>query len=147
MRFRIHPIVLILLLPLSVLAHIDPRVSCLTNLRQLDDAKETLGIYQKLKPGDAVDAEALKPYLPGQTLPHCPSGGEYTIGLIGVYPVCSLKGHSEAERQREMERQARHERILPWLVISCGVLAAAWFLGAAVRKAKRAADKRREQQN
>src|SRR2546426_11705961 len=96
---------LVLLLPNGVLAHIDPRADCLNNLRQLDAAKEQLAIEKKLKPGDMVGSEMLKPYMLGGTIPHCAAGGNYTIGPIGAYPVCSIPGHSGAAFRRDMTQQ------------------------------------------
>lgn len=117
---------LILLLPTGVLAHIHPRAGCLNNLRQLDGAKAGLELEHKLKPGDPVGPEMLNPYL--GTFPQCLAGGRYTIGPIGVHPVCSIAGHTQAAFSRDMERQASHERIRVWLLIGGGTFVTAWVV-------------------
>jgi hypothetical protein len=126
MRSCTHHSFLILLSPTGVLAHSDERSCCINNLRHLDGAKAVLELERKLKPGDPVETEMLHPYI--SVIPQCPAGGGYTIGPIGAYPVCSISGHSQAELKRDVERQARHERILFWLVIGGGSTATAWVV-------------------
>ncbi len=126
MCFSIRVTFLILFLPIAALAHIDPRAGCLNNLRQMDGAKEMFALEHKLKPGDAVEPELLNPYFPGGIIPQCLAGGHYTIGPIGVYPVCSIPGHSEAALGRGVEQQVRHERILFWVLICGATVVTAW---------------------
>lgn len=140
-------ILVILLLPIGALAHSDQRVDCLNNLRQLDGSKDLLALENKLKPGEPVEPEMLIPYILEGTIPQCRAGGRYTVGPIGICPVCSLPGHSEAEFRRDVERQARHERILFWLLIGGGSLAAAWVILAILAargSSRRAARKSRQ---
>ena len=126
----------ILLLPPRVLADSMPRTDCINNLRHLAGAKEALALEDKLKPGDPVQPDMLKDYLYGGKLPKCLAGGVYTIGPIGVDPVCSVAGHSEAALRRDMERQARNERILVWLLVGFGSAVAAWA-ALAIRAARK----------
>lgn len=150
MRSRTHLSLLILLLPIGVLAHSDQRVDCLNNLRQLDGAKDMLALENKLKPGQPVEPEMLIPHILGRTIPQCRAGGRYTVGPIGVYPICSLPGHSEAEFRRDVERQARQERILFWLLIAGGSLATTWVIQAILAargSSRRSARKSRRRQS
>src|SRR4051812_37311953 len=100
-------LVLFTLLPrLLAFGHIDPQHACLQNLRQLDAAKEILRLEQKLQPGDQVETADLAKCITGG-LPQCPSGGQYTIGPIGVYPICSVPRHSEEAVKRAIEADAK----------------------------------------
>ena len=144
MRSYTYLSVLMLLLPVGVLAHVDPRLDCLSNLRLLEGAKTMLELEHKLKAGDPVEPDMLKPYLPGQAIRRCLAGGRYTIGPIGVDPVCSIPSHSEAALERDMERQARRDRMLLCSVIGTGSVGTAWValaVFAARRRARGAANK------
>jgi hypothetical protein len=67
--------------------------ACLNQLRQLDAAKQQWALEQQ-KTAEAVPTDKdLAPYLPGQTLPPCPSGGKYTLGNLTALPTCSVPGH------------------------------------------------------
>lgn len=69
------------------------RISCLTNLKSIDDAKSVIAIQEHLKNGDEVSEEELVPaFLKGNSFPDCPSGGDYTIQPIGEEPECSVHG-------------------------------------------------------
>ena len=69
------------------------RISCLTNLKSIDDAKSVIAIQEHLKNGDEVTEEELVPaFLKGNSFPDCPSGGTYTIQPIGEEPECSIHG-------------------------------------------------------
>jgi len=65
--------------------------TCMTNLREIEYAKELLAGNAKLADGDPVVMADIWPeYVrcPGE--PKCPSGGSYTVGAIGETPQCSL---------------------------------------------------------
>ena len=67
--------------------------ACLNNLRQIDAAKQQWAL-EKGKTVEAIPApQDLAPYLPGNTLPVCPSGGAYTLNAVGQLPTCSIPGH------------------------------------------------------
>jgi hypothetical protein len=143
MHTVVYLCLLVLLAPLTALARVDPCAYCLNNLRHLDGAKEQLAIVQKLKPGDSVELTMLMPYLSGHAIPQCLSGGRYTVGPIGVYPVCSVPGHTEAAFHRRIEQQKRQERILLWVLIVGGIFVATWValsVHAARKRAKQAAN-------
>jgi prepilin-type N-terminal cleavage/methylation domain-containing protein len=65
--------------------------TCMTNLREMEYAKELLAGNNKLVDGDPVVMADIWPdYVrcPGE--PKCPSGGIYTVGAIGENPQCTL---------------------------------------------------------
>ena len=67
--------------------------TCMTNLSHISHAKEQLAAENKLNDGDTVDWGDLTPdFLKGH--PTCPSDGDYTIGVVGQTPLCSVEGHS-----------------------------------------------------
>ena len=73
------------------------RNACLNNLRQLDAAKQQWAL-EFTKTADAVPtAQNLAPYLKGNALPVCLSGGAYTLNAVGVLPACSTPGHLLAQ--------------------------------------------------
>ena len=66
------------------------RSSCVANLKQIDSAKEQFAMDNKLASGDAITAGAL--WAAGgyiKTQPTCPSGGTYTVAVVGTNPACS----------------------------------------------------------
>lgn len=76
------------------------RMTCLANLKQIEDAKDVTAMTNQLKPGDTVTEEELVPqFLKGTGLPDCPSGGTYDIKPIGESVECSIHGvvHGSAE--------------------------------------------------
>ena len=66
---------------------------CINNLRQIDAAKQQWALEKAKKDGDVPTADDLKVYLSHNQMPHCPQGGEYTIGPVGEKPRCSIAGH------------------------------------------------------
>jgi prepilin-type N-terminal cleavage/methylation domain-containing protein len=72
--------------------------SCISNLRQVDAAKEQWAMDNNAANGSAIPGGMAT--LVGNTnylkrTPTCPTGGTYTIGNIGTSPTCSLaaQGH------------------------------------------------------
>ncbi len=68
-------------------------LECANNLRRIQTAKEQWALAQHRPNGASVTEADLAPYLGGDGLPKCPSGGSYTINPIGTDPVCSIPGH------------------------------------------------------
>jgi prepilin-type N-terminal cleavage/methylation domain-containing protein len=67
--------------------------TCMSNMRQMEVAKEQLAMNKKLQDGDPVDTVDLVPdYI--RNAPSCPSGGTYTLQSIGTSPECSLSAGS-----------------------------------------------------
>lgn len=65
--------------------------TCVANLKQIDSAKEQHGMQARLATGDTITWSDLTPdYVKRQ--PSCPSGGTYTISVLGTDPVCSIGG-------------------------------------------------------
>ena len=67
--------------------------ACINNLRMIDSAKAQWALEKSKKDADQPTAEDLKAYLNHDQFPHCPAGGEYTIGTVGEKPKCSISGH------------------------------------------------------
>ena len=66
---------------------------CINNLRQIDGAKQQWAMENNKPANTLVSAVNITAYLPGNTLPVCPSGGSYTLNAIGTAPACSVPGH------------------------------------------------------
>jgi hypothetical protein len=67
---------------------------CITNLREIDGAKQQWALDNRRSEG-ALPAEAeIAPYLEDHTMPTCPAGGAYTINPINVAPSCSTARHA-----------------------------------------------------
>ena len=66
--------------------------SCIANLKQIDTGKEQYAMDNKLSDGDAGPALAALcgPGLYIKSTPSCPSGGTYTVDLIGTSPSCDF---------------------------------------------------------
>ncbi|MCL5103702.1 MAG: prepilin-type N-terminal cleavage/methylation domain-containing protein [Armatimonadetes bacterium] len=66
--------------------------SCLSNLRQIDAAKDQYAAEHKKRDGDAVDwSDIIPTYI--KTEPECPTGVPYTLGSVGQNPTCSIADH------------------------------------------------------
>jgi hypothetical protein len=74
-----------------------PKMTCICNLRQIDNAKVNWAIEHHA-PSNAVPTwDDIKPYLErgsSGSIPTCPAGGIYSIGAISNFPTCSIKGHA-----------------------------------------------------
>lgn len=65
--------------------------TCVANLKQIDSGKEQYAMEARLASGAAVTNANLVPdYLKKTAV--CPSGGVYTIAVVGTDPSCSLGG-------------------------------------------------------
>jgi prepilin-type N-terminal cleavage/methylation domain-containing protein len=68
--------------------------TCINNLVKIDDATCQFALENGKKTGDVINfPNDLTPYIKlnsaGQ-IPPCPSGGNYSVGVVGAHPVCSL---------------------------------------------------------
>jgi hypothetical protein len=68
------------------------QAACMTNLRQIDAAKNEWALETGKAAGVVPTEQDLLPYLTGGVFPVCPSGGVYSIGAIGTPPSCSIHG-------------------------------------------------------
>jgi hypothetical protein len=68
--------------------------TCLNNLRQIEAAKQQWALEKGRPAGGLVGPTDIAAYLPGNTVPTCPSGGIYTINPIGIGPICNTPGHA-----------------------------------------------------
>jgi prepilin-type N-terminal cleavage/methylation domain-containing protein len=66
--------------------------SCVSNLKQIDAAKQQFAMDNRL-PGNApvTQADLVPTYIKG-SFPQCPSGGTYTINNVDTDPTCSIGG-------------------------------------------------------
>jgi prepilin-type N-terminal cleavage/methylation domain-containing protein len=65
--------------------------ACITVLRNIDGAKEQWALTTNAGPSSPAPPMAtLIPYL--KVSPVCPSGGSYSIGGLGVTPICLTSG-------------------------------------------------------
>jgi len=68
---------------------------CISNLRQIDSAKEQWAVEKKKAPADIPldeDLFGLQKYI--KYKPKCPEGGTYTLGACNVRPSCNIAGHT-----------------------------------------------------
>ena len=72
------------------------RDSCVSNLRQIDGAKDQWAIENKVAKGGTPDTNAVCEYIKGNHLPTCRAGGTYSLNPIGKNPTCRIggSGHS-----------------------------------------------------
>lgn len=71
------------------------RNTCISNLKQIDSAKEQWAMDNRKNAGDTcamTDLVGATNYL--KATPACPSGGTYTVATIGTNPSCSITGHA-----------------------------------------------------
>ena len=64
--------------------------ACISSLRGIESAKELYTYKNNLKQGDPIDGNLAWTDYSRQPYPICPSGGSYTVGLVGELPSCSL---------------------------------------------------------
>jgi competence protein ComGC len=68
--------------------------ACISNLREIDAAKEQWALDNKKEPTDTPAAQELDTYLHRSfTTLKCPAGGVYTINAVGEKPACSISRH------------------------------------------------------
>jgi prepilin-type N-terminal cleavage/methylation domain-containing protein len=70
--------------------------ACINNMRQIDGAAQQWALEKGKKGGDAIGLNTdLTPYIKlnsAGSIPPCPAGGSYTVGVVGAIPqvTCSL---------------------------------------------------------
>jgi hypothetical protein len=67
------------------------RSECAYTLIQIDLAKQQWALENRKQSTDTPAVSDLVPYLGG--FPKCPSGGVYSIHMVGESPTCSISGH------------------------------------------------------
>jgi hypothetical protein len=75
------------------------RHACISNLLQIDGAKEQWAADNKAGLGTAVIEAQIAEYIKGGRLPQCPKGGKYIIGKVGELPRCSISDHAIPPRE------------------------------------------------
>lgn len=73
--------------------------SCVSNLKQIDSAKEQWAMDTKAADGDPGPAmsDIAGPGLYIKAEPECPSNGTYTIDVIGTDPTCDIGDQGDAD--------------------------------------------------
>jgi hypothetical protein len=67
---------------------------CISNLRQIDGAKQQWALQNKKELTDTPTAQELDKFLHTSfTTLKCPAGGVYTINAVGEKPTCSIPQH------------------------------------------------------
>ncbi len=68
--------------------------ACISNLRQIDAAKQEWAAQNNKSATDVPTAQELDAYLPKSfTSLKCPAGGVYTLNAVGEKPTCSIPRH------------------------------------------------------
>jgi len=66
--------------------------ACIANLKQIDSAKMLYALDNGVLSGGACTMQNLVPmYI--KSAPTCPSGGTYTVAVLGTDPACDVAGH------------------------------------------------------
>ena len=108
----------------------------------IDGAKDQFAIENRLPEGTVVDPKQVIPYLKGNAMPKCPSGGIYSIGKVGEDPSCSIPGHSFAAAAKRAREQSKREGFTV-VAITGASIAVVWLVTCAIvvglqdRKSKR----------
>lgn len=85
--------------PAFFLARGDARKnSCLNNLRQIRQAKESWALANKKTAGEEATIQDVALLMTGW--PECPGGGAYALGKVGEEPRCSLPNHFLSNPQK-----------------------------------------------
>ena len=71
--------------------------ACISNLRQIDGAKQQWALENKKAETDTPSSADLEPYLAKKPFPVCPAGGTYTINRVSSPPTCTQPGHTLGE--------------------------------------------------
>jgi hypothetical protein len=66
------------------------RAECITNLKQIEAAKEQWAFENKKTAGEPVIDDQVNEYWKSSNRPICPAGGVYSYNVVGVPPTCSL---------------------------------------------------------
>ena len=69
------------------------RTGCISNLRQIDGAKERWAVEAHRGAGAPVDEAEVNSYMK-RGAPNCPGNGSYNYGNLDTDPTCSIPGHS-----------------------------------------------------
>lgn len=70
------------------------RSTCISNLRQIESAKEQWALENNQNDGATPNQTALQPYIRGTNVWNCPAGGTISIRPIGVSPTCTVTNHT-----------------------------------------------------
>ena len=74
-----------------------PHITCVSNLKQIEGAKEQWALENKKSVGTVPDQREVSAYLKNSVMPQCPTKGIYRLNPVGVTPTCSrgaAEGHT-----------------------------------------------------
>jgi prepilin-type N-terminal cleavage/methylation domain-containing protein len=66
---------------------------CISNLRQIDSAKEQWAMMRNKSNGSPVAVDEVNSFIKGTTAPDCPAAGVYDYQAVGTDPDCTKTGH------------------------------------------------------
>ncbi|MDB6028602.1 MAG: hypothetical protein JWM68_4825 [Verrucomicrobiales bacterium] len=72
----------------------EDKMRCINQLRQMDGAMEQFALEYHLGRTNLITEENIAPYIRGNKLPECPSGGTYAFKSLTEPPTCSVPGHA-----------------------------------------------------
>jgi prepilin-type N-terminal cleavage/methylation domain-containing protein len=68
--------------------------ACITNLRQIDGAKQVWATENRKTDADVPTETDVAAYLKGNVMPLCPASGKYTLRAVSESPTCDQTGHT-----------------------------------------------------
>jgi prepilin-type N-terminal cleavage/methylation domain-containing protein len=66
---------------------------CISNLRQIDGAKQMWATEFRKSDNDVPTETEIGSYLKGLKMPLCPGSGNYSIQAVSENPTCDVPGH------------------------------------------------------
>ncbi len=66
--------------------------ACLSNLKEIANAKDRWAMENRMSGAATPSATDIAPEFLKGSMPVCPSGGTYTIGVVDDEPSCSVHG-------------------------------------------------------
>ena len=83
---------------------------CKTNLRTIKLTIENWALNTRRSEGTEISLEDLEGEF-DNGIPRCPSGGEYSVTVVGEDPTCSVSGHTLSEDEEgDIEDVGRSNR-------------------------------------
>tara|TARA_Y100000588_G_C13485950_1_gene598895 strand:- start:52 stop:432 length:381 start_codon:yes stop_codon:yes gene_type:complete len=79
---------------------------CKANLQTIKTTISNWAIHTKRPDGAELTLEDLEGEF-DRGIPRCPSGGEYSVTVVGEDPTCSIVGHTLSEEEDEEEGDRR----------------------------------------
>ncbi len=89
--------------------------ACISNLRQLDHAKQQWSFECRRAGNPTPDMRDLLPYLQSGREPRCPASGQYRVNELRQHPTCTLahEGHTLSQADSLADTTAKAPPITP----------------------------------